>query len=144
MNYQILQTIIAGVFGGGVIGFVEFLIRRKDEKNNKNDEVLKAIDELNKKVDERFNTLDKKIDGVDRKGDERYAIASRVRILRFADEMMEERRHSKDSWDQCLSDITDYEKYCEATPWFKNNQTAATVTFIKKGYSDRLEKHDFL
>lgn len=145
MNYQILQTIIAGVFGGGVIGFVEFLIRRKDEKNNKNDEVLKAIDELNKKVDERFNTLDKKIDSVDRKGDERDAIASRVRILGFTDEMRTGQKHSKDSWDQVITDADKYEKYCDKNKDnFKNGIAESAITLIRKGYFDRLDSNDFL
>ena len=52
-------------------------------------------------------------------------------------------RHSKDSWDQCMADITGYEKYCDAHPDFKNNQAVITIEYIRKNYADRLEKHDF-
>lgn len=141
---NVILTIIGGLLGGGIIGFVEFLIRRKDEKRDKTKDVLEAIENLNKQLNERFTTLDQKIDAVEAKGDERDAVSARVRILRFADEMMEERRHSKDSWDQCLSDVTDYEQYCDTHPCFKNNQTEATVSYIKRNYTERLEKHDFL
>ena len=144
MHMQIVQTIIAGLLGGGLIGFIEFMIRRRDAKNDKNKEVLDALDKLDKKVDERFNELDKKIDQVDKKGDERNAIASRVRILRFRDEMLEGRSHTHDSFQQVLTDVDEYENYCTKNPSFRNNQTASTIEHIKHNYSERLEKHDFL
>ena len=144
MNISILQTIIAGLLGGGLIGFIEFMIRRKDEKNDKSREVLQAVDKLDRKLDERFDVLDAKIDEVDRKYDERSTISARIRLLRFADEMMEGRKHSKDSWDQCLTDCDIYEDYCDAQPSFKNNQTEATIKYLKRSYEERLEKHDFL
>lgn len=130
---MIWQTILGGLLGGGFIGLIEFLIRRSDEKHDKNDIVLKKLDEL-----------DRKIGQVEAKADERAAVESRVRILRFEDELQEGRRHSKDSFDQCLSDITNYDQYCEDHPKFRNNQTAATVAHIKTVYTERLEKHDFL
>lgn len=58
--------------------------------------------------------------------------------------MVEGRRHSKDSFDQALSDIDYYEKYCSANPLFPNNKTVATIEHIKNSYAERLEKHDFL
>ena len=85
-----------------------------------------------------------KIELVDKKSDERAAVAARVRILRFMDEMSEGRRHSKDSFDQVLADVDYYERYCKANEDFKNNQTAATVEHIKRTYAERLEKRDFL
>ena len=147
---EILKILIGGLLGGGFIGFIEFLIRRKDERNDKTREVLEAINKLDEKFDnkiegvnDRIDTLEEKIDLVDSKGDQRNAISNRVRILRFADEMLEDKKHSKDSWDQVMSDTTEYEQYCSTHPGFKNNQTAATVDYIQKEYAIRLEKHDF-
>jgi len=128
-----LQTLFGGLLGGGLIGLIEFLIRRKDEKENRNSEIIKAIKEL-----------EKKIDSVDKKGDERDAVSKRKDILRFAGEMQEGHKHSKDSWDQCMQDITEYENYCKAHPDFRNNRTGATVEYIERNYNERLEKHDFL
>lgn len=119
------QAIIAAVLSGGIFAFIEFLIRRKDDKNSVLKDIVNRLERLENKVDE---------------GD---AINSRVRILHFADEMMEERRHSKDSFDQVLSDITFYNNYCSTHPDFKNSQTEATAAFIKRKYEERLEKHDF-
>lgn len=144
MDQQFFLTIIGGLLGGGIIGFIEFIIRRNDEKKDKSKEVIEAIENLDKKVDERFNTLDEKIELVDKKGDERNAISSRVRILRFADEMMENRKHSKDAWSQLLVDCDTYEDYCKDNEDFRNNITSATISYLKANYTERLEKHDFL
>lgn len=121
------------LLGGGMLAFMQFLITRHDNKHDKLKGVYEAIEGLSKQIKQ-----------VSDKADERNAVNSRVRILRFADEMMEGKRHSKDSWDQVMSDITDYEKYCEVHPDFRNGQTAATVEYLKKNYIERLEKHDFL
>ncbi len=133
VDINIITTVASVLLGGGILGFIQFLISRHDKKHDRMDEVLKAIDRL-----------DKKVDILEAKGDERSAVSARVRILRFSDELLEGRRHSKDSYDQCLSDITTYEQYCDDHPKFKNNQTARTVDFIKRSYDERLEKHDFL
>ena len=140
---DIFLTILGVVLGGGILAFIQFLITRHDSKHDKLTGVKESINALSEKVDERFDTLDRKIDMVNAKGDERFAVSSRVRILRFEDELQEKRKHSKDSWDQAMADIDYYEAYCQAHPKFKNNQTAATVEHIKHGYGERLEKHDW-
>ena len=140
---DLFTTLIGVLLGGGVLAFVQFLIQRNDSKHDKMEEVNKSIRALSEKAKERFDALDRKIDMVDAKGDERYAVSSRVRILRFEDELQDKRKHSKDSWDQAMSDIDYYENYCQAYPKFKNNQTVATVEHIKNGYMERLEKHDW-
>lgn len=127
------QTILIALIGGGVVGFVEFLIRRHDAKKDKNSEILNAI-----------SALSTKIDSVENKADERAAVDARIRILRFRDEMLEGRGHSHDSFKQVLNDIDEYENYCHTHPSFKNNQTVSTIQHIKKNYEERLERHDFL
>ena len=144
MDLQTIPTIVSILLGGGILGFIQFLLKRKYEKEDKHDEVIEAINKLDEKVDERFNTLDKKIDDVDKKGDERAAVSSRVRILRFRDEMLEGKSHTHDSFQQVLTDIDDYEQYCETHPDFKNNQTLRTIEHIKTNYDERLDKNDFL
>ena len=121
-----LSTIIVALIGGGMVGFIQFLIARYDTHHDRFDEIMKIINRI------------------EQKNDERHAVSVRVRILRFADEMMEGRKHSKDSFDQTMNDITEYEHYCIEHPEFKNNQTETTAAFIKRSYAERLEKHDFL
>ena len=96
-------------------------------------DIMRKLDELNKKVDR-----------LEAKEDERDAVNKRVRILRFEDELQRDHKHTKDSFDQVLSDITGYNQYCDAHPSFRNDQTAQTVAHIKKVYDARLENHDFL
>lgn len=76
--------------------------------------------------------------------DEDRAVTARVRILRFCNELQLGMLHTKDSFDQVMSDITLYERFTRENPGFKNNQTEATVKYITKVYYERLEKHDFL
>lgn len=134
------KTIFVALIGGGFVGFVEFLIRRHDSKMDKKSGIVASINSIN----EQLKKLEEKIDCVNIKAEERETVQARVRILRFADELQEGRKHSKDSYDQCMSDITQYEKYCCGHPAFKNNQTQATVDYIKRNYSERLERRDWL
>ena len=135
--------ILTFIGGGSFLAFLEFLIKRHDDKNDKMAEVNEAIQSLSKDMKERFDTLDKKIDTVKAKADEYNAVSCRVRILRFEDELQVKQKHSKDSWDQVMSDIDSYETYTKQHPDFRNNQTVATVTHIKHGYNKRLEKRDW-
>lgn len=127
------EAILGFILGGSFITFVQFLISRSDKKNDRFDGIVKSI-----------GIIEKKIDDLDSRIEENEAVNKRVRILRFADEMHEEKRHSKDSFDQVLSDITGYNQYCTSHPEFRNNQTAVTVDYIKKCYAERLERHDFV
>ena len=142
---DLFTTLIGVLLGGGVLAFVQFLIQRNDSKHDKMEEVNKSIRALSEDMKERFDTLDSKIDAVEAKTDEYYAVSCRVRILRFEDELQSDIRHSKDAWDQVMSDADFYEKYTEPGkhPDFKNGQTAVTIEHIKNGYMERLEKHDW-
>ena len=88
--------------------------------------------------------LTNKMDKLDAKEDRHNAEARRVRILRFADEMLQDHKHSKDSWDQVIVDCKEYSKYTSKDKDFENGQTEATVAFIQEQYHERLKKNDFL
>lgn len=99
---------------------------------------------VNGDLTEKVDRLEVRLAAIDEKTDKQVAINRRVRILKFNDELQQGLNHSKESFDQVLQDITDYETYCATHPDFKNNQTVETVAYIKKCYAERLEKHDFL
>lgn len=128
-----MQTFLGIILGGSFLAFIEFLINRHDKRTDKLNTIL-----------EKITALEKKVDDLDRKDDEQNAISARIRILRFADDLMEGRERSKESYDQCLEDIDTYEKYCNAHHEFQNGKTVATIAYIRSVYAKRLEKHDFI
>lgn len=74
---------------------------------------------------------------------EARAINCRVRILRFEDEVLHNIRHTKESFDQVMSDITYYEDYCRNNPKFLNNMIDIIIKHIKNVYARQLQTHDF-
>ena len=105
--------------------------------------ITKDFAESQKKLIERMDSLSLEVKEVARSVDETRAIAARVRILRFGDELQEGRMHSKDTFDQTLLDIDNYERYCREHAEFKNHVTEETSAFIQEQYRERLRKHDF-
>lgn len=76
--------------------------------------------------------------------DKEAAVSARVRILRFGDDMARGVHHSKDHYDQTLSDVDEYEHYCETHPDFKNSITVTTVASIKADYAEKIKTNGFL
>ena len=129
---SIIAIFIAVIGSNALWGFLQFLLQRKDKK-----------EDCSKKIIEMITKLDKKIDKLDDELSERGAIACRVRILKFMDEILEGWNHSFDSYTQVMQDITNYLHYCAENPSFKNHQTEATIEYIKNDYQEHLEKNDF-
>lgn len=96
-----------------------------------------------KSLSDKIDSVTKKVDELDNKIDENDTVAARVRILRFASEIMDRRYHNKDSWDQTMIDIAKYEGYVTAHPKFKNGITEPTIEYIKDQYRERMEKNDW-
>lgn len=101
-------------------------------------------DKMNGDVIKKVESLEQKVDALKRKQDEDRAENRRVRILRFGDELLHDKRHSKESFDQTLKDISDYEDYCRAHPEFKNDMTVSTTEVIKEQYKKCFKEHSFL
>lgn len=92
-----------------------------------------------KKMD-KVNTLETKVGALEKSD----VIDCRVRILTFADEIRRGVRHSKETFDQVLSDIDTYERYCTEHPDFMNNKTVAAKAKILDVYSECMDNNDFL
>lgn len=144
----IVSVAISILGSSAVFGFIEFLIRRKDNKKDQMGKISDKIDKLSDKVDEKIDTLSKRVDDQDRKLREsldlQEAINSRIRILRASDEIRHKVRHSKEWFDQVNEDITYYERYCSAHVEFKNNRAVQAISVINKIYTKALEENDFL
>ena len=133
MDKELIVAVVVAVIGSNALwGFIQFILERKDKK-----------DDCSKKIMEMIQKLDEKIDKLDGELSERSAIACRVRILKFMDEILEGWSHGRDSYTQVLQDITNYTNYCDTHPLFLNHQTEATIEYIKNDYQEHLEKNDF-
>lgn len=76
--------------------------------------------------------------------DERYAKQCRMRILRFNDELLQNRRHTKEHFDEILDDITEYERYCETHPGYRNSKANMAIETVEKTYQRCLAEKSFL
>lgn len=96
--------------------------------------------QINKELMDKVNTLETKVGALEKSD----VIDCRVRILTFADEIRRGMRHSKETFDQVLSDIDTYERYCTEHPDFMNNKTVAAKAKILEVYSECMDNNDFL
>lgn len=78
------------------------------------------------------------------KDDERYAKNCRLRILRFNDEILQQKMHTKEHFDEILDDITEYERYCREHPDYKNNKAVLAIRNVENVYQECLAKNKFL
>lgn len=131
----------AGVAAGiaGIFGLITLFINRfwakRDEKKGKLKAILDRIDEMDGKLTEHMKA-----------DDERNAVQCRTRILRFADELINEPNHlhTQGNFEQCLQDITVYDQYCAEHPKFKNELTLRSAEIIRKIYDECAREHKFL
>ena len=153
---QSILTILLSIVGSSaVFGFIQFMITRKDNKNEKLDKLSKDICAVNSSVKTLSETVDKKISDLSvemKASDEQLrqesmktvADTRRVRILRGSDEIKLKMRHSEEWFDQMNEDITEYEKYCESHPGYKNNKAVHAIANINSVYAKALDENDFL
>lgn len=105
---------------------------------------------LNKGVIERLDKTDEKIDKLQSDLDAHIKVeevakidAARKEILKFNDELLANRKHSLESFDETLKLIDIYEDYCDKNPGYSNNKALLSIDNIKRVYKKRLAKGDF-
>lgn len=149
---SVLITVVCSVIGSsGMFAFVQFLINRKDKKDDKLDGLKEDIQGLKENIQDVRDDIDvmkrefhTSIQGVQDEVAKNAAIQSRIRILRANDEMRQNVHHSYEYFRQLHSDITEYEAYCLTHPEFKNNEAVNSIDYINKVYQKCLEENDFL
>ena len=144
---QIVGVVTAVV--AGITVFVEFSKKIKKfpitsilnwigERTNKAlSDRMDKLEATMAEIAERQNALEEEIA-------EREAINCRVRIVRFADEISRQEKHSYESFEQVMSDIDTYETFCEEHEHFENNKTVAAKKLIKATYDECLASNTFL
>lgn len=106
---------------------------------------------INKEMMDQVNDLQSEIKGMKteidtlKKEEELERVRqARQRILRFNDEILFEKRHSKEHFDEILDDIDTYEEYCRTHEEYENNKAVLAIATIREVYKDCLKTHNFL
>lgn len=105
--------------------------------------LTKEFSESQKALVERVDVLSDKIEAVAESVEETRAIAAKVRILRFADEIIGKQAHSRESFVQIFADIDTYDRYCRNHLDFKNHNTVSATKLITDAYDERSKIGDF-
>lgn len=121
-----------------LIGSVSFLMART--KAWILSAVRSEIDRLDGKIDDTARMLDE----MSEKRLQSHADQARRRALTFNDELLRHVQHSKESFDQILIDIDDYEDYCRTHRDYQNNQAVMAIANIKRCYQQCNENSSFL
>lgn len=124
MDWTLMICAVLG--SAGCFSLIQFLIQRRDKKNSTLDEIKKELDELKQDI-HRNRALD-----------------TRRRILAASDEILHGVKHSQEWWEQTMTDVDDYEKYCDRHKDFKNSKAEFATISLRETYQERKIKKDFL
>lgn len=146
------EGIIIAIFGGtGVIlaEMVKMIVEHLLAKKGRGISALQTqmdegMEKMNRKIDEGFADVDHRLREITFDMELDRTKDARIRILRYADEIMEGREHSKESFDQTLIDIDTYEDYCRIHQEFENNRTTLATQRIRDVYKKLLKENAFL
>lgn len=105
---------------------------------------LRKIGETLTRINEDNRNIHKSLDSLNYKIKEHMAVDSRVRILQFEDEMIHGIHHTRENFNQILSDITFYEHFCMTYPDFRNSIANLSIAHIKEVYERCLREKKFI
>ena len=99
---------------------------------------------INKEVMDKVDNLSEKVDEIEKSAELDRVRDARQRILRFNDEILCGQKHSKEHFDEVLSDITIYEHYCNDHEDYENDKAILAIETVREVYKQCLKSHDFL
>ena len=126
MDNEIITVIAAVLANGGLWGFIQYLISRKDKTAEKIDKIMEIVTEVSNRVDTT------------------NATNARTRILRFDDELINGVHHSREYFQQTLEEIDTYEEYCDRHPKYRNNACTLAIEHIRRVYTKLLDEGGFI
>lgn len=109
-----------------------------------NREAMQQVDRFSKNINSRMDDLSQKVEDLEKAEELERVRQARQRILRFNDEILFNKRHSKEHFDEILSDIDTYEEYCRTHKDYENNKAVLAIGTIREVYKECLKTHDFL
>ena len=122
----VTAVVVAVLASGGLWGFIQYLISRKDKTAEKIDKIMEIVTEVSNRVDTT------------------NATNARTRILRFDDELINGVHHSREYFQQTLEEIDTYEEYCDRHPKYKNNACILAIEHIRRVYTRLLDEGGFI
>lgn len=131
---EYIVAIIAAIFGS--TGFWQWFSNR----HATNKDILKAVQGIEGKV----ATLEDRVEALQDDQERIQAEEARLRVIHFNGELLRNVKHSSEEFDQVLSDIDQYEDYCDDHPKYPNNKALLAIGNIKRVYETCLREHDFL
>lgn len=145
MNFsEMTVTELIGWICGGIV-LLSAIIQISPIKINPWSWIAKKIGRaINGEVLQKVDGLETDLKEMKKTQDERNARSARTKILEFGDELYHDVKHSKESFDDILDIITEYEQYCTDHPEFKNKRTERTVKHIEMIYDRCRVEHTFL
>ena len=109
-----------------------------------NRESMTQIDEFSKSIKSQVDDIYQEIEEIKKVNELERVRQARQRILRFNDELLFGQRHSKEHFDEILSDIDTYEEYCRTHKDYENTKAILAIGTIREVYKECLKTHDFL
>lgn len=99
---------------------------------------------INGEVLGKLATVEARLERHIQADDERDADMHRARILQFNTELLREKKHTEEDFNEIFYNINCYERYCRDNPNYQNGRAVHAIANIGRVYDDRLKKHDFL
>ena len=103
----------------------------------------KIIEEI-KETKEETKSLRLEFDRFKKEQAFNEATASRRRILRFNDEAVFGLKHTREHFDEIISDIDNYESFCIENPDYQNNKGKMAMHNIKSIYQKCINDNTFV
>lgn len=75
---------------------------------------------------------------------ESEATDARYRIIRFDDEIRHHVKHTEEHFNQIMSDIDEYERYCSTHPDYKNSKAVMAIENVRRTYQKCRKENSFL
>lgn len=138
---QIVVTVISVLISGGLLTLIGDRLKRRDEKEDKNDEVKKKLDDMENSFTEQIQGVKSDLKALSDSQAEKSAVDARRDILRFNDELLNNVDHSHEMFLQIMDDIATYDKYCADHDEFMNGRTVQSASNIKRTYERLFDSH---
>lgn len=124
-----LSELIAG--GGGVLLMILTIIQIAPIKVDPWSKIARSIGHaMNVEIIDKLN--------------ESEATDARYRIIRFDDEIRHHVKHTEEHFNQIMTDIDEYERYCSTHPHYKNSKAVMAIENVRRIYQKCRKENSFL